>query len=682
LATDLSEVTPPYGTSQVYVRDIQTGVTQMISTNGGTPGDRLSRMPSISADGSVVAYVSESTNLAPGASSGLFQILVWSRTTKTNQVASVSSGAAPVVGNGASAGVALSADGNVVAFTSWATNLTAEGTGGAAQVFTHDLTTKDTSMVSLDTNAMTPRGAPWNATAPAISGDGRIVAFSSQAKLTSEPNLGGFQIYVRDRSAGRTELASVNLAGNAGADGNSMSPTMSTSGDLVAFSSTANDLTSRGTAKTESIYLRDRKAGVTTLESIDYTGSIHVGLAIHPALSADGTHLSFESTGRNVVPDGGVGSTIVQAYVRDLTRGLTRLVSRPMSGTGFGNADSTRPVPSHDGALVAFTSAATDLTSETASGIGQVYLRNSLTASRLDRIGGPDRFAVSASVSAASFSPRLNYVFVASGALFPDALSASAAAGFLGAPVLLALKDGIPPAVEAELVRLQPRFIVVVGGTNTISSEVEARLKTFALGGVSRVSGNDRFDVSAALSAFVFRSGSATAYVASGAVFPDALSGSAAAGHVRAPVLLAGQSGIAASVLAELTRLQVTRIVVLGGPNTIAESVVTQLQAIAPTTRIGGADRFAVSAAVSSATFAPNTTEVYVASGAVFPDALSGSAAAIKVGAPVLLVSADSVPEAVAAELDRLKPTRIVVLGGPATVSDAVLAELRRHMAS
>jgi putative cell wall-binding protein len=324
----------------------------------------------------------------------------------------------------------------------------------------------------------------------------------------------------------------------------------------------------------------------------------------------------------------------------------------------------------------------TNLTPETATSTLQVYIRNATAESRIDRIGGADRYDVSAATSAAAFPPEVDYAFVASGAVFSDALSASAAAGLRHAPVLLTEHDFVPVAVQAELTRLNPGHIILLGGTDTITPAVEAQLKPFSSrGDVVRVAGADRYQVSAALSQMTFPTRPATAYVASGEVFPDALSGSAAAGHSSGPVLLVNKNAIPAAVDAELRRLTPAKIVVLGGANTVADAVVASLGGIAPTTRIAGADRFAVSAAVSSSAFVANTSTVYVASGLVFPDALSGSAAAIYRGSPVLLVTKDGVPDLVAAELRRLNPHRIVVLGGTATVSDANFAALRSYLA-
>ncbi|MFB2599669.1 cell wall-binding repeat-containing protein [Herbiconiux sp. P17] len=297
----------------------------------------------------------------------------------------------------------------------------------------------------------------------------------------------------------------------------------------------------------------------------------------------------------------------------------------------------------------------------------------------IERIGGADRYAVSAGVSA-KFPAEIDTVYVASGAVFPDALSASAAAGEQDAPVLLVTKDTIPALVDAELRRLQPHRIALMGGLNTISAAVETALGTYT-DNVERVGGADRYVVSAAVSRGVFAPQPAVAYVASGEVFPDALSGSAAAGLLGGPVLLVTKTGVPADVKTELERLNPDRIVVLGGTNTVAESVATGLTAIAPTTRIDGADRYAVSSSVSADAFdVDDTGTVYIASGEVFPDALSGSAAAIRFHAPVLLVTKDSVPAKIVSELERINPVHIVVLGGINTISEGTYTKLATYL--
>ncbi|GAA2240165.1 glycosyl hydrolase family 8 [Herbiconiux moechotypicola] len=313
---------------------------------------------------------------------------------------------------------------------------------------------------------------------------------------------------------------------------------------------------------------------------------------------------------------------------------------------------------------------------------GNVWPPTTSAPSAVERIGGVDRFAASAALSAATFAAKTPVVFVASGEVFPDALSASAAAGAAGAPVLLVTRDTVPAAVDAELRRLAPARIVVLGGTNTISESVVSALgRRSASGTAERISGADRFAVSASVATTFFESPVDSAWVASGEVFPDALAGSAAAGAEGAPVLLTAGGSVPAPVTEALRALSPDGIRVLGGPRTVTDPTLKALGRIAPATRIGGTDRYAAAAAVSASTFSPGRVNtVYVASGEVFPDALSASAVAVADHAPVLLVTRDSVPSSTAAELDRLSPARIVVVGGPNTVAPATFTALATHL--
>jgi putative cell wall-binding protein/Tol biopolymer transport system component len=680
-ALNLNELPAERNIRQVYVRDTMTGLTRTVSaTSGGVVGDSSSSSPSISGDGRFIAYISGAMNLAVGAT-GVPQVLIWSRDTGLSQIVSRSNDVIPAVENAGAFTVVLSGDGNTVAWSTNSTNLTSENTGGYIQVFEHSMVSGLTALVSRDARVTPATGAMANAVSPSISADGRGISFVTGWQLTSTP-VAHSQIYVRDSVAGTLRVASVNQSGGEGANQNSDLPSLSADGRFVAFSSPASDLVAGHTSGTRAVYVRNLQLNTTEMASVNHTGSGSVdGASDAPSLSADGSSVAFVSNARNAVSDGGgFPRSLYQIYVRNLTTGVTVAASRAVSGVGAGDADSGSPAISADATYVAYSSLATNLTVEAALGTTQVYLRNVGDTSRIDRVGGADRFEVAAAVSAGTFAPHPRIVYVASGAVFPDALSGSAAAGSQNGPVLLVSRDTIPASVATELTRLSPQTIVVLGGESTINSPVEAELHGYATN-VVRVSGADRYEVSAAISANTFGAAAPVAYVASGATFPDALSGSAAAGLQKGPVLLVKKDGIPVSVSAELARLAPAKIVVLGGTTTIAESVVATLRSIAPTTRIGGPDRFTVSAAVSAANFPANTHTVYVASGAVFPDALSGSAAAIQTGGPVLLVTKDEIPAPVAAELNRLNPKRIVVLGGTNTISETTLNAMRGFLA-
>jgi spore germination protein YaaH/putative cell wall-binding protein len=197
-----------------------------------------------------------------------------------------------------------------------------------------------------------------------------------------------------------------------------------------------------------------------------------------------------------------------------------------------------------------------------------------------------------------------------------------------------------------------------------------------------RVAGANRYDTAAALSRSAFSPGVPVAYVATGTSFPDALAGGPAAARTGGPMLLTTPNELPAATATELERLRPAKIIVLGGTSAVSTAVASRLAGYATTgvvQRISGADRYATSARVSSATFAPGVPVAYIATGASFPDALAGGVAAGRQGGPVLLVARDAVPAATAAELGRLKAKKIVVLGGTGAVSDGVLTALRSH---
>lgn len=289
------------------------------------------------------------------------------------------------------------------------------------------------------------------------------------------------------------------------------------------------------------------------------------------------------------------------------------------------------------------------------------------------RTAGTNRYATSAAISRATFGAGVPVAYVASGTNFPDALSAAAAAGTLDGPVLLTRPDAVPAETAAELDRLNPARIVVVGGTTAVSASVQSALSAYSPD-VTRLQGANRYATSAAISANTFQPGVDVAFVANGSNFPDALSGAAAAGVLGGPVLLVQDDAIPPVVADELRRLGPDRIVVLGSTGVVSAEVETQLAQLTSggVTRLGGSNRYATSAAISASTFQPGVDVVYLANGLTFPDALSGAAAAGSLGGPVLLTTANTLPSAVAAELERLDPARIVVLGGSTAVFDTV----------
>ena len=298
------------------------------------------------------------------------------------------------------------------------------------------------------------------------------------------------------------------------------------------------------------------------------------------------------------------------------------------------------------------------------------------------RLAGLDRYSTAASISAANYSPNVSIAYLATGSNFPDALAGAAAAGSQHAPILLVTRDTIPNATALELTRLKPARIIVLGSTGVVSTAVSNAAQAYTTGTVTRLAGVDRFATAAAISAATYAPGVSVAYIATGLNFPDALAGAAAAGSRSAPILLVGTDTIPDATAAELTRLGPGSIVVLGASGVVSDGVAAGLAAFTSgsVTRLAGANRYATAAAISAATYAPGVSVVYLATGLNFPDALAGAAVAGSQGAPILLVTKDSIPSATAAEIQRLNPGRVVILGSMGVVSEAVRVQVQQYV--
>ncbi len=292
------------------------------------------------------------------------------------------------------------------------------------------------------------------------------------------------------------------------------------------------------------------------------------------------------------------------------------------------------------------------------------------------RLAGADRYATAASVSAATFPGGAPIAYLATGADYPDALTAAAAAGGHG-PVLLAGAGGVPSATLYELERLHPARVVVVGGTLVLPPSTEGAVRSvLPAAAVSRVQGPDRYATAALLSAATFGPPVSIAFLATGEAFPDALTAAAAAGG-RGPVLLVSGTGMTAATSDELNRLQPRQVVIVGGASAVPAStqqLVTWVLRHSSVRRVAGADRYATAAAVAASAFPNGAATAYLATGTNFPDALTAAAAAGGKG-PVLLVPSGVAPLAAAAEVHQLGPARVVLVGGTAAVSDASVAE-------
>lgn len=299
------------------------------------------------------------------------------------------------------------------------------------------------------------------------------------------------------------------------------------------------------------------------------------------------------------------------------------------------------------------------------------------------RLSGADRFATAVALSTSEFAPGSRpVVFIANGLNYPDALAAGPAAAGLGGPLLLVTPTSIPAVVQAELARLDPSAIVVVGGTSSVSTRVEAQLRSFvdSPGDVVRLAGADRYATSRQVVDEVFgASRGSVVFIATGSNYPDALAAGAAAGAFGGPVLLVNgaQSGIDAATRSLLDRLAPSLIVIAGGRSAVSSGIEAQLTSRYElgnrfVIRLAGTDRYSTALAINQ--LFEEADSVYVANGLGFADALAAGPIAGMTGSPLYLAAPTCVPLGVIGDIAYFGARNYVVVGGSSVLSDRVLA--------
>ncbi len=318
----------------VFVRDLESDFTELISiTPAGNGACGVSVMPSVSADGRFVAFVSNSKDLIPFAADthGVwwYQVFVRDRLLRQTELISVSIDGHP--GSGGCISPAVSDDGRFVAFASGAKNLVADDANGYhTDVFVRDRLLQTTELVSLSSagdQGLASSGwtSSWAGSelerTVNISGDGRIVAFTTELSsrlVPLPPNCPWVEMIVvaRDRHAVTTELVSVSDRGELACD-ESTGPVLSEDGRYVTFISWGKNLSQPNGSAYPSAFLRDRLEQRTMLINQTSAGSSSGSKVISQAISADGRQVFFSSDGWFSPSDTKVGGG-VKLYVHDL----------------------------------------------------------------------------------------------------------------------------------------------------------------------------------------------------------------------------------------------------------------------------------------------------------------------------------------------------------------------------
>ncbi len=299
--------------NEIFVKDLRTGRTvRLISKNRGAGDDGTDTVPSISADGSVIAFWSSHADLVPGDTNGVPDVFVWKRSTgKVTRISVSSSGqqsAYPAQPDFAlSVGPSISADGKTVSFTSGADNLVKGDTNGLLDIFVHTLADHRTTRVSVGSDGQQATGGGTDnqqgSSASSISADGRYVAYQGYALKGLVPQDTGVtnQVYVYDRRTGRTQLV-VHTTDGGVATGYSGESQISPDGRFVSFASYDENLVAGDTNGQPDVFVRDLRSSRISLASIGADGEPADGPSTSgAALTAGGGAVVFDSFAHNLV---------------------------------------------------------------------------------------------------------------------------------------------------------------------------------------------------------------------------------------------------------------------------------------------------------------------------------------------------------------------------------------------
>ena len=276
----------------------------------GTQANGLSTAPAISADGRYVAFWSDATNLVDGDSNAFRDVFVRDTVAGTTTRVSQQSAGGQSTSGGTFVGSfapAISGDGRYVAFDSPATDLVAGDSNALSDIFVRDTVGDTTTLVSVHSDGTQGAEFPIGSYAPAISADGRYVTFLSEATnlVDDDTNL-RVDVFVRDTVAGTTTRVSLHSDGSESTGFQITPPAISGDGRYVAFYTDATNLVTGDSNFAFDVLVRDTVAGTTTRVSVDSAGAqansgLGVSLTIPPAISGDGRYVAFDSLATNLV---------------------------------------------------------------------------------------------------------------------------------------------------------------------------------------------------------------------------------------------------------------------------------------------------------------------------------------------------------------------------------------------
>ncbi len=375
-ATDIvSGLTDTNGFEDIFVRDINTGQTSLVSWKDGNsaPANGGSTYPRISDNGNFIAFQSAATDIITKGldNNGLGDIFVRDLTLNSSSRVNVSSSGVESNGNVRS-NISISGDGSLIGFSSMATNLIAGDDNGLQDIFTRDTLTSKTERVSV---------APSTATAGAgkaqgsdISSDGSKIAFISTASnlVTGDENKVA-DVFLYDVALEKIKRISLGTKGEE-ANGASNNVRISGDGNYVVYLSSATNLVAGDTNGLQDVFLYSDISGLTTRISVASDGTQADKNSYSASISDDGKYVVFASDSTNLVAGGDTNGRR-DIFVHDVQKGTTKRINMALDGSEA-DGDSDYTAISADGRYVAFSSYATNLIAGDMNGWGDVFVRD------------------------------------------------------------------------------------------------------------------------------------------------------------------------------------------------------------------------------------------------------------------------------------------------------------------
>lgn len=355
--------------TQAFLKDRVTGTLELVSVDSqGTPASSSVQEAAVSGDGRFVVFVAGGAGFVPVAAVD-WEVWLRDRQTGVTELISVTTAGAPSMTNNLQCDV--SDDGRFVVFNSYSSALVDPPVGVGQplryRIFVRDRVAGTTTLLSQiggeDANASSIR--------PRISGDGRFVTFQTDATNLAPGDTNGFRdVFVCEIATGTIELVTVSTGGSIAVGGQCFNNEISFDGSLVTFSSDATNLV-EGHNGVRHIYLRDRTAGTTTVMSTTESGELSSGPSGSNAISEDGTHVAFRTSGGLVKEDTNGANDVYRRRVAD---GALELVTRSaIDGSPLGNGVWTGL--NGDGSLVAFQSDSPFVVPFDQNGVADIFAR-------------------------------------------------------------------------------------------------------------------------------------------------------------------------------------------------------------------------------------------------------------------------------------------------------------------